>query len=181
MKLSYKNVTISGGVGVGTSTLLRNLQPHLEPLGFTLTSIGEMMREVMNEQKNPLAELMPDNFHREVEQKTHDMLKSGEPYVIEGWLTGFIARKFDHTLRVLLFSSNDDVRIDRVVNRDNVSVEKAKEIIHDREARNFKLWKELYGNYEFWSPKYYQLRIDTHKTGPQETVKAVVDMLTSKN
>lgn len=174
---SYKNITISGGVGVGSTTLMKNLTPILEPLGFTLTSTGALMREKMHEFKNPRADLVNDTIHEAVEKDVYGILASGKTYVVEGWLAGFIARKIDHTLRVLVYASNDAVRIDRIINRDSMTVKEARHMIHEREKVNFETWKRIYGDYDFWDPAYYHLTIDTCQCGPQESVGKVLDAL----
>ncbi|MBP9797979.1 cytidylate kinase family protein [Candidatus Woesebacteria bacterium] len=173
----FKNVTISGGVGVGTTTLMKNLMPFLEPLGFSFTSTGMMMRERMQEYKNPRADLLEDEVHKKVEKDTYEILAAKKPYVIEGWLSGFIARDLQHTLRIYVFASEDSVRVDRIVNRDHMTVQEARDMIRDREDANFKMWKNIYGDFNFWDPKYYHVSIDTCLHGQNETVGKVLDVL----
>jgi len=38
-------------------------------------------------------------------------------------------------------------------------------------------WHKLYGQHDFWSPKYYDLVIDTYASGPMSTVGKVLDKL----
>lgn len=177
MQLIYDNITISGGVGVGTTTLMHNLKPYLEPLGWQLTSTGNMIRDVMKEHIMPVASLVSDDYDRAVEKKTRDILTAKKHWVIEGWLAGFVARDLAKTLKVLLICSHDTVRVDRVVNRDRVTITQAKQMIKDREAQNFKKWQTLYGNYDFFDPAYYNLTIDTYSSGQLETMGKVLDMV----
>ena len=174
---SFKNITISGGVGVGTTTLMKNLVPFLEPLGFSFTSTGMMMREKMKEFKNPRADLLEDDTHSHVEKDVFELLSSEKPYVVEGWLAGFIARELPHTLRIYVFASENNVRVDRVVNRDHMTVKEAKQMIQDREESNFKTWKRIYGDFNFWDPDYYHVSIDTCLLGQNESVGKVLDLL----
>ena len=60
--------------------------------------------------------------------------KSGGIY--EAWLTGFLAQGVKGVLKVLLLCSDDGVRVDRVVNRDKVTVHQAKDHILTREEQN---------------------------------------------
>lgn len=177
MEFRFDNIAISGGIGVGTTTLLRNLEPYLQPQGFTFMSMGQMIREKMNEFKNPLAELVSDEFDRNVEDSVFNRLRDGKKQVIEAWLSGFISRELPHTLRVLLYCSEDAIRIDRIVNREGVSIDEAKKMIKEREEVNLQKWKRLYGDYNFWDPQYYHLMIDTYSSGPMETVGKVLDKL----
>ena len=43
----------------------------------------------------------------------------------DGYLV-FIARKLPHTLRVYVYASDDNIRVDRVVNRDHMTVNEAR-------------------------------------------------------
>jgi cytidylate kinase len=92
-----------------------------------------------------------------------------------------MARNFNDTLRVLLICSNPALKVDRVVNRDKVTIEEAKRMIKEREEDNLKTWKKIYGDFDFFGPKYYHLVIDTYSSGPLETVGKVLDRLGFKN
>ena len=174
--MKYKNITISGGVPVGKNTLQENLKSYLQPQGFKFTSGGQLLRDFSREYVQPLASLAPDEFHHKLDDRTKKLLEEGK-YVIEAWLAGFMARERDDTLRILLICSHDSVRIDRVVNRDKVTIEKAKTYIKVREETNFREWKRIYGDHDFFDPKYYHLVIDTYSSGPNETVGKVLDKL----
>ena len=97
--------------------------------------------------------------------------------VYEAWLSGFMARETPKTLRVLLICSNFGIRIDRVSNRDMLTMKEAKHFIQIRERQNITKWKKIYGEYDFWDPKYFHVIIDTAKCGPMETVGIVLDKL----
>ena len=92
-----------------------------------------------------------------------------------------MARDRKDTLRILLKCENDALRVDRVANRDKVSIEDAKRYIKEREEGNFKEWKRIYGDYNFFNPEYYHLVIDTYSSGQNETVGIVLDKLGFKN
>ncbi|HLD27186.1 MAG TPA: cytidylate kinase family protein [Patescibacteria group bacterium] len=177
MHLKYDNITISGGVAVGTTTLMDNLRPYLEPQGWKLTSTGNMVREYMKENIMPSASLVSDDFDRAVEKKAYDILKNKKKWVIEAWLAGFVARDLKKTFRILLTCSHDSLRVDRVVNRDKITMTDAKRFIKKREEDNFRKWKKLYGNYNFFDPKYYTIVIDTYSSGQLETMGKVLDAI----
>ena len=160
---------------MGKGTLLHNLKPFLEPLGWSFTSGGQLLRDFTKEYVQPLASLADSNFHNELDSRTRKLLTEKGSYVIEAWLAGFMARDLSDTLRIFLVCSNDALRVDRVVNRDRISIDQAKHFIHEREVGNLSEWKKIYGNHNFWDPKFYQLTIDTYSSGPQETVGKVLD------
>ncbi|MCA9371942.1 cytidylate kinase family protein [Candidatus Woesebacteria bacterium] len=180
MDLKYKSIAISGGIAVGKGTLLANLKTYLEPLGWHITSGGKLLRDFAKEYKNPIASLADDTFHHKLDDRTIELLKKGN-CVIEAWLAGFMARDMPDVLRILLVCSEDAVRVDRVANRDKVSIEKAKEFIREREEVNMKEWKRIYGDYDFFNPDYFHLVIDTYSSGPNETVGKVLDRLGYRN
>ena len=177
MNLKYRNITISGGVSTGKNTLLNNLKPYLKPLGWKFTSGGQLLRDFAKEYVQPLASLADKKFHNMLDDRTKRLLTEEGNYVIEAWLAGFMARDLTDTLRVLLICDNDALRVDRVANRDKVSIENAKKFIKEREEINFKEWKGIYGNYNFFDNQYYHLVIDTYSSGQLETVGKVLDKL----
>lgn len=175
--MKYYNVAISGGIGVGTSTLLKNLRFYLEPLGWRLRSTGQLVREYTKENVLPLATLVSEDFDKNIEKEVESIFKTSKKNVIEGWLAGFVARDIKNTLKVLLVCSDFSLRVDRVANRDRLSIEKAKEYIKKREEENIKKWRRIYGDFDFFSTKYFDLVIDTYSSGQMETVGRVLDKL----
>lgn len=181
MKLLFENITISGGVAVGKNTLLENLRPYLKPKGWTFRYTGQIVRDYLKEYVKPNASLAPDELHRNIDDKVISLLSKEEKWVIEGWLSGFLARNLDNTLRVLLICSQPSLQVDRVANRDKVTVVEAKHFIKTRIDDNFQTFKKLYGDHDFFDPKHYHLVIDTYSSGQLETTGKVLDALGYKN
>lgn len=181
-ELKYKNITVSGKIATGTSTLAKNLQ---QALGWEYINTGELQRQYdrehgVNENEHGAA-LRPDDREREMEAFAKKTLTEKNNIVYEAWLAGFVARKIPNVLRVLIICSDDAIRIDRVANRDKVSIEDAKHFIHTREDENISKWEKLYGDHDFWDPKYYDVVIDTFSSGQMETLGKVLDKLGYKN
>lgn len=182
--LKYNVITVSGKVAVGTSTLAKNLQ---EILGWKYVNVGDIQREY--DRRNKTNEHQrgalnrPDAHEQSMEDMTKKILSIEKNIIFESWLAGFVAQGIEGVLKVLLYCSDDAVRIDRVANRDNVSIEEAKEWIRQREDENLVKWQKLYGPHDFWNPesKFYDLAIDTYSSGPLETVGKVLDTLGYKN
>lgn len=177
-KPKYRLITISGKIAVGTTTLTKNL---IHTLGWKHINIGAIQREYdrklsLHENKNG-ALLRTDDHEKEIDNRTEEVLKTEKKIIYEAWLSGFFARNYKDILKVLLICSHDDIRVDRVANRDNVSVKQAKHWIKQREKENIDKWQKLYGDFNFWDHKYFDLVIDTYKTGPMETLGKVLDML----
>lgn len=177
----YRIITVSGKIAVGTSTLAKNLS---RMLSWKYVNVGALQREFdrkqgINENKQG-ASSRSDAHERSMEARTEKMLKEESNIVYEAWLSGFMARGIEGVLKVLVICSHDDIRVDRVVNRDNLSVEEAKRWMKQREEENIKKWQKLYGKYDFWDPKEYDLVIDTYQVGPMETVGKVLDRLGKK-
>jgi cytidylate kinase len=100
-------------------------------------------------------------------------------------------------LKVLLYCSDDAVRIDRIVNRDQVSVAEAKSNIQKRTQNNVTKWQRMYKQewkewvvsagkatkdeaIDFWKPDLYDVVIDTYSTDRQQTLHRVLAALDGK-
>ena len=177
-KSKYTNIVISGKYATGTTTLAKNLS---KSLGWKHINVGDIQRKYdrehdINENKQG-ALSRPDDHEKEIEEMTKKVLSSESNLIYEAWLGGFIARTIPHVLKVLLICSNEGVRIDRVVNRDRLSVDEAKKYIKQREEENLTKWKKLYGDHDFWDEKYFDVVVDTYSSGPMETLGKVLDKL----
>lgn len=179
----YRNITISGKYATGTTTLAKNL---VDALGWKHVNVGEIQRRYdrehgRNENKQGALD-RPDEHERRMEAMTEKMLKEEDGLIYEAWLAGFVAKDISEVLKILLYCSDEAILIDRVVNRDGVSVEEAKQYIKQREMENEIKWKKLYGDHDFWNPKskFYDLVINTYGSGPMQTLGTVLDKLNSK-
>lgn len=183
--LKYASIAISGRPGAGRSTLITNLKPYLELLGWTFFSGGEWARQFSiksgkkdpNDPKHHFATDYGDEIDHEIDTAMCEKLSDPNVHmVVESWIAGWNMRGLKHVLRVLLMC-DDALRIDRVVNRDNLTVEEAKKHLEERERENITKWKRMYGVTDFWDPKYYDLVINTYSHGPKETLDLVLQAL----
>lgn len=198
----YKNITISGLPGGGSTTLLRLLKEELEFDGWKGFSGGEFMRAYAAEKGlfdasqtvHHSATDYEDDFDRKVDFGQREKLETEEKWILESWLSGFFAQGVPGTLKVLVYCSDDSVRIDRIVNRDQISVSEAKEHIQQRYQSNLAKWQRMYDKewrewvvgagkltekdeVNFWNPKLYDLVIDTYSTNQQQTLARVLDAI----
>lgn len=174
-KLNYRNITVTGKICTGSTTLATALA---EKLGWKYRNSGQIFREYMARNKKPLENTThsPDSIHHELDNYVIDQIKKGKEQIFEGWLTGFMARGVPGVLKVLLVC-DDALRVDRLVNRDNMTVDEAKNHIRKREEENLKKFTQLYKATDFWDPKQYDLVIDTYSNSKEETLKKVLEKL----
>lgn len=200
--LLYKNITISGLPGSGSTTLLSLLKDNLKFDGWTGFSGGEFMREyavekgLYNNAKkiHHDASAYGEDFDRQVDMGIREKLQDQEKWIIESWLSGFFAQGLEGVCKVLVFCSDDSVRIDRIVNRDEVNVEEAKRHIHHRYKTNLEKWVRMYSQewedwvvgagtvskdeaIDFWRPDLYDVVIDTYSHNQQQALKVVLDAI----
>ena len=199
MNTKYKNITISGLPGAGSTTLGKHLAQHLD---LHYHSGGDFMRKfaIDNGYIDPKqsihhsATAYPDDFDRKVDYQMRDDLFQKCGYVYESWLSGFLAQRVPCVLKILVYCSDDAVRVDRIANRDDISIPEAKEHIFAREDKNLAKWVKMYAlewnewvvktqtlsNTEpiyFWNPTLYDVVIDTYKLGKEETLEKVLEVI----
>jgi len=185
-KLKYQSIAISGKPGVGRTTLFNNLKKVLLPLGFEFFSGGEWSRQYAiehglhdpNDKRHHLATVYGDEIDYQIDIAMREKLEKGGNFVVESWIAGWNMRGLSHVLKVLLIC-DDALRVDRIVNRDMMTVEEAKEYIKKREEENLKKWSRIHkvSPSEFWDTKYYDLVINTYSHGPTETLQIVLQAL----
>ena len=199
---NFHNITISGLPGCGSTTLLTMLKEALQYEGWKGFSGGEFMRAYAAEKGLFSADAKhhhdsrhyEDDFDRQVDMGMREKLRTEHNWIIESWLSGFMAQGVKGTYKILMTCSDEAVRIDRVVNRDGVTVDEAKQNMHDRYVANLTKWSRMYGDQwqewvvkkglakpgdavDFWQPNLYDRVIDTYSTSKGETLQIVLDAI----
>ncbi len=199
---NYKNITISGLPGSGTTTLLNLLKEELKFEGWTGFSGGQFMREYavekgLYEDANKIhhdAMAYGEEFDRQIDLGIREKLQTQEKWIIESWLSGFMAQGLPQVLKILVVCSEDAVRVDRIVNRDGVLVEEAKQHISQRYQTNLQKWSKMYSReweqwvvakglakpdepIDFWKLDLYDLVIDTYSNNQQQSLKIALDAI----
>jgi len=181
----YASIAISGPPGAGRSTLLKNLKPIVTALGWEIFSGGDWARQYAieagnHDPKDPShhkATDYSDAIDHQIDAAMQQKLSDPTMHIaVESWIAGWNMRLLPHVLKVLLMC-DDSLRIDRIVNRDNLTVEEAKKHLHEREMANLSKWQRMYGVSDFWDPKYCDLVINTYSNGPKETLDLVLQAL----
>lgn len=200
----YKNITISGLPGSGSTTLLRMLKENesLKFAGWTGFSGGEFMRAYAKEkglfvEKGGLhhdASHYEDDFDRKVDMGIREKVTQESGWIIESWLSGFMAQGVAGTLKILMKCSDKAVKVDRIVNRDKVTADEAIQNMHDRYVANLTKWQRLYATewnewlvktgkvkqsdpIDFWREDLYDVVIDTYSVNQKEVLQTVIDAI----
>ncbi len=201
-QFKYRNITISGLPGSGSTTLLKGLKEALQFAGWKGYNGGEFMRAYAKEkglfkEKGGLhhdATHYEDDFDRQVDMGMRQRLETEDKWILESWLSGFLAQGVDGVLKILVTCSDKAVRVDRIVNRDDVSPDEAIRNMNERYQKNLAKWSRMYSDLwqewvvkpgkmnpndeiDFWHPNLYDLVIDTYKLNKKQTVQAVLDAL----
>ncbi len=197
--LLYRNVTVSGLPGTGSSTLAKGLA---KTLGWEYFCGGDFLRQYAidkglfnpRDTKHHDQSIFDDQVDRDVENLMRTSMQTKQGQVVESWLSGFNAQGIEGVLKVLVVCSEDAVRVDRLVNRDNITVEEAKKHIFEREQKNLTKWQRLYQEQwqkrvvgkgkassdkpiYFWYPQLYDLVLDTYSLNQQETLNLTLEKL----
>lgn len=184
--LKYRNITVSGRIGSGTTTLAVGLS---KALGWDFLEGGALFEKIHQELKLKEAEVnaRPDSFDLAYEEKVRKILREKYHYIIQSHLAGFDAQEIEGVFKVLVVCEDEEghdkpeIRIDRLVNRKGISVEEAKEEVVERERQHLEKWRRLYANNDknwvYWDKKYYDLVINTYNHNQEETLKIALEVL----
>ncbi len=177
-----KNITVSGRIGSGATTLAHHLA---EALGWEILDGGKLFRAFTKD--HGYAEDRSDQFDLDYEEKIKTLLREKSHQIIQSHLAGFDAQGIEGIFKILLVcedsEGNDktDVRIDRLVNRDNMSIDEAKHEAKERDRQNLDKWRRLYANndpdWAYWDKKYYDLILNTYEHNQEVTLKTALKMI----
>lgn len=181
-----KNITVSGRIGSGATTLAERLA---EKLGWDVLDGGKILRKVQEEVGASVVDTLkrPDHFDLEYEEKIKKILTEESHRIIQSHLAGFDAQGIGGVFKILVIcedtDGNDkpDIRIDRLVNRDGVSIDDAKHEVKERERQNLEKWKRLYANgdqnWVYWDKTYYDLVVNTYSHNADETLRIALEAI----
>lgn len=183
---NIRNITVSGRIGSGTTTLARGIA---EALNWTLLEGGELFADIHENLK--LSELevsgRPDRFDIEYEKKIKNLLQEKKHQVIQSHLAGFDAAGIEQVFKILVVCEDEegndkaDIRIDRLVNRRGIPVLEAKQEVQVREEENLLKWRRLYANndpkWAYWQRGYYDLVVNTFDHNPHQTLQLALSAI----
>ncbi|PIR79797.1 MAG: hypothetical protein COU25_03455 [Candidatus Levybacteria bacterium CG10_big_fil_rev_8_21_14_0_10_35_13] len=178
-----RNITISGRIGTGKTTLANHLG---QVLGWEVLDGGKIFRAYAKEKGFHIKEKqkIPDSFDRDFEDRVKKLLTDEQNHVIQAHLAGFVGQGIEGVYKILVVCNDEEgndkqsVRIDRLMNRDLVSAEEAKQELNEREEKLLEKFKKLYIKHDFkwtyWDKKYYDLVMNTFYLNQKEAVEFVL-------
>lgn len=186
-----RNITISGRIASGTTTLAHNLS---KALGWEVLEGGELFRKFHEEHLDDRSELAvsqrPDEIDLEYEEMIKKLLKEKTHEIVQSHLAGFDAQGIEGVFKVLVICEDEkgedriDIRIDRLVNRKDLHVDDAKREVLEREKSNLEKWRRMYAggdqSWVYWDPKYYDLVVNTYSHNPEESLELVLARLAAR-
>ena len=180
------NITISGRIGSGATTLAKSLS---EKLGWDLLEGGALFEKIHQDLQldQSLVEKRPDHFDLEYEKRIKKMLKDESHHIIQSHLAGYDAQDIPGVYKILVICEDkhgidmQDIRIDRLVNRDGKSVADAKAEVLEREKEHLAKFRRLYVNNDpewvYWQSKYYDLIINTFDHNKNDALRVALEGL----
>ncbi|MBI4035157.1 MAG: cytidylate kinase family protein [Candidatus Chisholmbacteria bacterium] len=179
--MRYRNITVSGLPGAGSTTLAENLARSLD---WNFVSLGEeMRRQAINlgwvdgrKLVHHDATAYGEEFDRKTDLGVREKLSREKDQVIEGWLAGFFAQGVEGVLKILV-KCGEEERVRRVARRDEVEMGKAQEQMRHRVAVNVKKWRQMYGKIDFLRPDLYDVVVNTSRYNEEEAVAIGLERL----
>lgn len=182
-------ITVSGRIATGATTLAQKIADHL---GWSFWEGGALVEKFYKEELHGNevdVNARPDSHELWFDDKLKEMLKHDKYAVVQSHLAGFFAQGIEDAFKICVVCEEDgvdkqDVRIDRLVNRKNISVEVAKIDVREREAKNVAKWSRLYANNDpdwiYWDKKYYDMMVNSFSHNQDESLELVLESLKIK-
>jgi predicted cytidylate kinase len=171
--MQYSHITIAGKICTGKSTVREYLQDKLQWQGF---STGEIFRKYIKAHNLHLDRVEEqDQIGRDVDAMIQKRLRDEQHLVIDTWINGVLSSKLPQVFKVML-TCNDDIRVARFVEREEVSVDEAKERIFNRENALLDKLSSMYGIDDILDPKHYNVVVDTSNL----TINQIGDQIIAK-
>lgn len=184
---NIRNITISGRIASGATTLGQGLA---QVLGWKHIEGGEVFWEEVRAKLHLTSKdtnLRPDEEDQSFDESLKKMLSQKKHLIMETKLAGFNAQKITGVFKILIVCEDEEgndqtsIRMDRLINREKLSVEEAKEEVILREQRDLAKWRRLYANNDqnwvYWDRKYYDLVINTYNHNQEETLKIALEAM----
>ncbi|MBQ2832551.1 (d)CMP kinase [Methanobrevibacter sp.] len=168
-------ITIGGLAGTGTTTLAEVLS---EKLDIPYISAGFIFREMAAEHGMSVLEFSEfaegnDDIDKEIDKRQAEKAKSAENLIVEGRLSAFFVDNADLKLWLM---TPFDVRSKRIAQREEKSVDVAKNEIITREQSEALRYKEIH-NIDISNMDIYDLIINTDSFDPQSISEIIIQTL----
>jgi len=173
--MKYSNITISGKICAGKTTVRKLLE---KKLGWKTFSTGELFRQYAKKNKIDLnaAEEQNEKITKKIDRQVTRMLKTQKHLIVDSWLAGVTAKGTPGVLKVLLTCQNH-IRYKRFAKRENISCQEAKEHVEERFTNWSEKIKKIYHRADFYKHSNFDLIIDTSYITPQTTLHKIINSL----
>ena len=175
--MKFSKITISGKICTGKTTLLKDLQ---NKLGWPVFLTGKYFRDYVDKKNLNLEKVDEQNkkLTKEVDFEVRDLLNKKGYLIVDGWMSGLMAKNLSDVLKVLLIC-DDYIRYQRFASREKINFDEAKRKVEERQNNWFKKIEKIHEikSGEFIDPKNYNLIIDTTNISSDEVVKKVLEYL----
>jgi cytidylate kinase len=168
-------ITVGGLAGTGTTTTAVDLS---EKLNIPYISAGFVFREMAAERGMSVLEFSEfaegnDDIDKEIDRRQAEKAKSAENLIVEGRLSAYFVDNAD--LRVWLVTPFD-VRSERISDREDKSVDVAKEEIITREKSEALRYMEIH-NIDISNMDIYDIIINTGTFNPENVSEIIIQTL----
>lgn len=180
-------ITVSGRIASGATTLAQQVS---EVLGWKHIEGGEIFWEAVRKRMgldSKDTNLRPDEEDKLFDEQLKKTLKEDKYIVLETKLAGFNAQGIDGIFKILVVCDDNSgvdqarIRIDRLINREKLSIDEAKKEVVEREKNDIEKWRRIYAkgdpNWVYWDKKYYDLVINTYSHNKEESLKIVLQKI----
>lgn len=180
-------ITVSGRIASGSTTLAKLLARYF---GWRHVEGGDVFWEAIREKLGLEVKdtnLRPDEEDILFDKGLKKMLREEKHIVLETKLAAYNAQGIDGIFKILVLCENKEgedqkeIRLDRLMNRENISVQKAKEEVFDRERNDLAKWRRIYAHgdakWVYFDKKYYDLVINTFAHNKDQTFQTALRAL----
>jgi cytidylate kinase len=183
---NIRNITISGRIGAGATTLAKKLS---DVLNWPLLEGGDLFEKIHKELNISQVDVLqrPDSFDLQFEEQIKKILTDEKNQIIQSHLAGFDIQGIQGVYKILVICQDEhgedkaDIRIDRLMNRDGITIDEAKHEALVREKENLTKFRKLYAhndpNWIYWDPKYYDLVVNTYSLNREEALAFVLEKI----
>jgi cytidylate kinase len=184
---SIRIIAVSGRIASGSTTLAKRLAQYLD---WKHIEGGEIFWEAVRQHMQLAPKdtsLRPDEEDLLFDEQLKKIIREDKNIILETKLAGFNAQGVDGIFKILVICEDEhgndqtQIRIDRLVNREEISVEKAKEEVIEREKNDIEKWQRLYANgdtnWTYMNRGYYDLVINTFLLNREQSLQKVLETL----
>ncbi len=180
-------ITVSGRIASGSTTLAHRLSTTL---GWRHLEGGEIFWEAV---RNKLGldpkdtDRRPDEEDQAFDESLKNILNTQKELIVETKLAGFNAQGIEGIFKILVVCEDENgndqtgIRIDRLVNREQMSIDEAKEEVLTREKNDIEKWRRIYAEgddaWVYWNPQYYDLVINTYSHDQDQTLAIALEKI----